>query len=142
MKKYACTLLMTTVLNGCNPKVSELTDELDYCLVSDVTIAWNDVFNQFEADYLVYFYSEICGHCREIKNEIIAFYQSRCWAMYFVCTDEYAVFGPRSDLKGIDNINDFYIFGTPFLCEIKNYVVGDYYVGVNSIREFINNEQK
>ena len=59
--------------------------------------------------------------------------------MYFVCTDIDAVFGSQTDLTGINNITDFYIFGTPFLARLVEHAISIYYVGASAILDFIHN---
>ena len=108
-----------------------------FSLFSNHVFDWINVFEQEEADYLVYFYSERCGHCNSIKNDIINYYLTTSNRMYFVCTDYDAIYGPQKDLRGVNNIDDFYIFGTPFLVRIQNYTVSEYYAGTTAILNFI-----
>ena len=57
--------------------------------------------------------------------------------MYFVCTDYDVVFG-QGDISGVDNIDNFYILGTPFLVKIMEYTVTEYYAGTKAILDFLN----
>lgn len=138
MKSKIICLLTSLCLLGCK---SEKTKEENhnYHEIKSCLLNWSDVFNQSETDYLVYFYSERCGHCNEIKNEIISYYYSTDNKLYFVCTDIDSVIGPVKDLTGIDNIDDFYIFGTPFLIRIYEFMVKEYYAGTKAILNFIDN---
>ena len=120
--------------------VSCSTEELiyhNYHETKSCLISWSDVFNQNEDDYLVYFYSESCGHCNEIKQDVISFYLEDIYPMYFVCTDIEVVLGPKNNLVGIDNIDDFYIFGTPFLLNLVDHAVSSYYAGANEVKDYI-----
>ena len=136
MKRISSLIIPILVLTGCTPK--QRPEELhNYHEIKDRLIDWDNVFNQVDDDYLVYFYSERCGHCNEIKQDIIKFYLNEYMPMYFVCTDYQVVVGPRSDLTGIDNINDFYIFGTPFLLRLLEHKVSNYYVGTHEILNYI-----
>ena len=135
MKKCKSLLIPLLVLCGCTTTKKE---ELhNYHEIKDRQIEWNSIFKQEEEDYLVYFYSERCGYCNEIKQDVLKFYLADYLPMYFVCTDYDAVVGPRSDLTGVDNIDDFYIFGTPFLARLLEHKIANYYVGVSEIRQFI-----
>lgn len=138
MKKLTSLILPVFVLTGCqaNPKPEV---KHNYHEIKDHLIAWEDVFNQEEHNYLVYFYSERCGHCNSIKNDIISYYLTTDETMYFVCTDIDAVFGNQTDLTGVNNISDFYIFGTPFLARLVEHTISNYYVGATAISNFINN---
>ena len=42
-----------------------------------------------------------------------------------------------TQIEVIDSIDDFYIFGTPFMIEIKEHSVSGYYAGANEILESI-----
>ena len=136
MKTPITITLSLLLLCGCSPQKPP-EEEHNYHEIKDKLIDWNYIFEQEENDYLVYFYSERCGYCNEIKQDIIKFYLAEIIPMYFVCTDFDAVVGPRGDLTGVDNIDDFYIFGTPFLSRLKNHKIANYYVGVSEIRSFI-----
>ena len=136
MRKLSSLLLPLLLLTGCGGKAVP-QEQHNYHEIKDRLIEWNNIFEQEEDDYLVYFYSERCGHCNELKQDILSFYFKEYIPMYFVCTDYDAVVGPRSDIAGVDNIDDFFIFGTPFLTRFKDHKVSNYYVGVAEIRSFI-----
>lgn len=138
MKKIVSLLVPLLTVCGCSTSSSTSETIHNYHETKNSLIPWSDVFLQEENDYLVYFYSERCGHCNEIKQDVISFYLKDLINMYFVCTDIEAVFGQSKDLIGVNNINDFYIFGTPFLSRISSYCVSEYYVGSTQIRNYIN----
>ena len=135
MKKLLFVIIVL-LCTSCN-KTKNTTDTSKYDYPKDVTIKWDDIFSLESDNYLVYFYSLTCSHCRDLKQEILTFYYERQPLMYFVNTNDKGVFGKTKDLRGIDSVDDFYIFGTPFLIRIKEYKVSDYYPGVTSIREYI-----
>ena len=138
MKNLTSLILPVFVLTGCQPAQKQPIKH-NYHEVKNSLIPWSDVFDQNETDYLVYFYSERCGHCNSIKNDVISYYLTTDRIMYFVCTDIEAMFGNPKDLIGINSISEFYIFGTPFLVRLIEYAVSEYYVGANSILNYINN---
>ena len=133
--KLTLFLFLGTCLIGCSNSRPINTIE-DYSEVED-SISWDDTFD-FDGRYLVYYYSEHCAHCKEIKQDILYYYSLQIEKMYFVCTDEYAVFKSGDDLIGVSSIDNLYIFGTPFLIEIKDYIVVNYYAGSKEISEYIN----
>ncbi len=133
MKKLILTTLIT-VLASCS---SSETIKHNYHEIKDHLISWSDIFVQEEDTYLVYFYSERCGHCNELKQDILSYYFKEITPMYFICTDIEIVIGPPKDLLEISDINEFYIFGTPFLTLINDGTVADYYVGKAQILDFI-----
>ncbi len=136
MKRYL-SLLSTVLLASCE-QTSPTTVIRDY---EDAEhIKWEDTFLVEEKEYLVYYYSTSCGHCREIKNEIINYYFLNVEEMRFVSTDDYVIYGPSSDLSGVNNIDDFYIFGTPFMIRVYDSTLVSYYAGVGKIREYIDSK--
>ena len=137
MKFLFLLLIPLVLISGCQ-RPAETKIDHNYHETKNDLIFWDNVFAQEQDDYLVYFYSESCGHCNEIKQDVITFYLKELIDMYFVCTDIDAVFGPTKNLIGVNTIDDFYIFGTPFLTRIKEHAVSEYYVGSNAIRNYIN----
>ena len=71
---------------------------------------------------------------------VLSYYLNSLDEMYFVDTvKEKAVYKPNDGmLIGTKSILDFYIIGTPFLVEITDYTVTNWYAGVDSIRLYIN----
>ena len=136
MKKLISLVVPLMLLVGCSNTQKKIESH-NYHEIKNDLIDWGDIFEQQEKDYLVYFYSERCGHCNSIKNDIISYYQTTTNKLYFVCTDYDVIYGPQKDLKGIDNIDDFYIFGTPFLVRIQNYIVSEYYAGTTAILNYL-----
>ena len=133
-------LFLSLLLASCSVTQTKQPIIYEYEYVSH--IEWDSIFNQKEEDYLVYFYSVNCGHCKELKGEIINYYFTNKETMYFVCTDQYVVFGSSSDLTGINSINYFYIFGTPFLIKLHDKEIVNYYPGVAKIREYIETQMQ
>ena len=139
MKRFLFLLLSIASLVGCStPKTSEKAT-YDYDDIQ-THIEWNEVFSQSDSDYLVYFYSLTCGHCKEMKEDILSYYFKNKPVMYFVETSNSkdARFGPGGELKGISDVDNFFIFGTPFLIRVITKKVSEYYSGVKQIRDYIN----
>ena len=137
MKKVLSLIVPLLVLAGC--KEDHIKDDKhNYHETKDSLIGWNETFNQIEDEYIVYFYSETCGHCNSIKQDVISFYLKEYIPMYFVCTDLGVVYGKNKDIVGVDNIDEFFIYGTPSLCEINSHKVESYYVGEKEILDYIN----
>lgn len=139
MKKVLSLVLPVLLICGCKGNNQTKTVTHNYHEIKDNLIDFSDIFIQVENDYLVYFYSERCGHCKEIKDDIISYYLKGIRTMYFVCTDYDAVIGNPKDLTGIDNIDEFYIFGTPFLIRVFDYKVKEYYAGTKAILSYLDN---
>lgn len=103
----------------------------------DTHISWGEIFVQEEENYSVYFYSKTCAHCLEIKQDFLQYYFTNKEKIYLVESNEDTKIGPVTDLTGIDSIDDFYIFGTPFLINLENHTISNYYGGTKQILEYI-----
>lgn len=137
MKKLFLVFLSLLIIGCTNRKSSASIPELDYSIVK-THINWIDIFNQQEVDYFVYFYSTTCAHCRNIKQEMLNYYLSEKSYLYFLCMDKIDDrYKQPYVITGICDSNKLYIFGTPFLIEVKNFKVYQYYAGEKSILEFI-----
>ena len=150
MKKIS--LLSLALLISCSSNQSsdviieeeqQETHVLDYSIVT-TSIHWNEVFDQEEERYLIYFYSEYCGYCRNIKEEFLTYYLNTDDRIYFInAIEEKAVFrGDAGSLLGRKVMTDFYIPGTPFLLELANWTITNYYLGLDSIRMYIKSDAK
>lgn len=137
MKKLFLVFLSLLIIGCTNRNSGTSLPELDYSIVK-THINWIDIFNQQEVDYFVYFYSTTCAHCRNIKQEMLNYYLSEKSYLYFLCMDKIDDrYKQPYDITGICDSNKLYIFGTPFLIEVKNYKVYQYYAGEKSILELI-----
>ena len=116
---------------------------LDYSIAENDMIHWSDVFLKEEERYLVYFYSEYCGYCKILKQDFLSYYLLNKEKIYLVnAIEENAVFNsPAIEMIGIDNIDDFYIAGTPILVEFINHTVTNLYAGLDNIKMYIGSEQ-
>ena len=144
MKLNLLSLSLLVLVSGCQPINEEDPKEkesvqYEYSITADHQIKWNNILSKSESRYMVYFYSEFCAYCKQVKQDILMYYSKNIDEMFFVDTvKEKAVYKNNDGLLiGTKNINDFYIFGTPFLVEITNYVVTNWYAGVDSIRLYI-----
>ena len=141
---YKLMPLALLLLLGCKEplEVEEkeyVETEYDYKIVDNRQIAWKDILSKSKDRYVVYFYSEYCGYCKQIKQDILSYYLKDMDEMYFVNTvKEKAVFKSNDGLlTGAKKIEDFYIFGTPFLVEVTDYTITNWYAGVDSIKLYI-----
>ena len=135
MSKPLSLLAFGLIVSSCSSSIE--VSFHNYHEIKERIINWYQVFNQKEDYYLIYYYSERCGYCNDIKQEVLDYYFKSITTMYFVCTDYEIGTGPAKDLIGINNIDDFYIFGTPFMTEIKEGAIYNYYAGKEEILGFI-----
>ena len=149
MKHFLLLFLLLFSVTGCAFEGGEtqsigdtpnLDSELDYSIIEKSSIKWNEVFSHSEDRYIVYFYSQYCGYCRTVKQEVLSYYLTKTDAMYFIdAIKEDAIFGKNDgSLIGTKKIEELYILGTPFLLEITDWTVTNWYAGVDSVRLYIN----
>lgn len=146
MKKII--LLSVLIITGCMNNTNSVEDEkqemlLDYSITESDQIKWADVFLQSEERYMVYFYSETCGYCRILKEDILNYYLLNKEKIYFMdAIKENAVFkSPASGVIGVKCIDNFYIAGTPMLVEFTKWTVTNFYGGVDDIMMYIDSWQ-
>ena len=110
----------------------------DYDLIADYQIKWNDIFKQNKEDYYLYFYSPTCGYCDQIKNDVISYFLNNKDDVYFVVdNDDFVIGSDASKTIGVDNIDSFFILGTPSLVEISDGKVTLNIAGVKNIKEYL-----
>lgn len=121
------------VNNECNLK--QIVNH-DYDEISHLTINYKNIFEQIGKQYFIYFYSLTCGHCFELKNEIITYALCNKIKTYFVLECDEIKYGFDTNLTiGISNIESLFIKGYPTLIEINNNVLTFNEAGKNKIIE-------
>ena len=135
-----CYLLILPMLFSCANLIKEEKIELDYSVILESDfIRWEDLFEKEEESYKVYFYSETCGYCKKLKEDILSYYLLNKERLYFCNTDTNNVVLKSNDeyLIGCDNIEDFFIPGTPYLVSFIKNKVEEIYKGLKQIKEYI-----
>lgn len=136
-------ILFTVMLSLCscstkNEEKEERRVNHNYEEVSDKRVSWSQIFKQENDDYLCYFYSETCGHCQNLKNEIIEYSFTSPIPFYFVKNSpDFIVSENIEDTIGVSSLEHFFIKGTPSLIEIKNKKVNKNIAGEIKIRDYI-----
>ena len=133
------TLLMFTA--GCakqtNNDVSVSTYH-DYDEFEDNTIEWLDLLNQ-EGRYYAYIYSPRCGHCNDIKQDVLGYALNRNDFYFVEYSSDIPIANNIEDTIGKDDIGVVFIKGTPTLIEVENHVVINNIAGSNSILDTLTN---
>ena len=136
------------LLMGCDKvKTTSISDSVsseivyDYSDVSHLTIGWSEILNQQEERYFVYVYSTQCGHCKEIKQDVIKEALSGNKKIYFIAyTKDIPIITNALNNIGVDNYEKLGIIGTPTLFEIDNRIVVDCYTGSEAIITTLTNQ--
>ena len=132
-------LLLFIPILSCSNEQNQKPVELKY--PEDSILTWNQAFTIKDSDYYLYFYSETCGHCIRLKQEVLTFYYKGNFNCYFVNCTNYGVFKEDSSkIIGIHNIYDLYIIGTPTILRIEKSTVSEYYGGEEAIRNLMKNK--
>ena len=144
MGKIFLLIGLTFLLVGCKKSVtsSEITSisetiAYDYDVVQEKMIMWNDLFSIEKEKYSTYIYSTRCGHCNEIKQEVIS-HALNDDSFFFV---EYNQNIPITDnvepTIGKSSVEDISILGTPTLLVIENKILIKNIAGAKAILEAI-----
>lgn len=133
------------LISGCSKKnidhpssTSITIKNHDYSGVENLFIEWTEMLNQNKNNYYVYIFSRTCGHCREIKNDVIEYALLDEGSLFFI---EYQDSIPKVSFKeeviGVSNIDKMGIVGVPSLFEIHDQKIVNYYLGTKEILEIL-----
>ena len=121
-------------VNSISPSISsQESAALDYDLVIDKIISWDEALSQSLEKYNVYVYSLTCGHCREIKETVISKAIERNDIYFIEYSKSIPVSEDVSDTIGKNDITEIFILGTPTLLVVENGVLIDNLAGKNAI---------
>ena len=129
-------------LISCRGDKTESSDytvyEHDYNEIEELLISWGDIFKIEDPRYYVYFYSETCSHCKNIKNEVIGYSLSNQTPMYFVTFNkEVVVSHDISNTIGLTSVEGLSILGTPSLLDIESGVIVQNIAGETAILNYL-----
>lgn len=134
-------LAFTLLLCCCSSKKAEAVADYDYSDVIDLTVCWDDIFSIQLESYFVYIYSSTCGHCNEIKKDVISYALNNPNTMYFVSFNkDIPIINDRFYPIGKTATDDLGIVGTPSMFLIVNHIVEENYVGKKEIIRTLTNE--
>lgn len=122
-KFFSISLLVTTpLLFSClGVRNKENKESFDYGDFVNSQLSWEELFSPAKPLYFVYIYSLTCGHCQNIKDEILTWGKEREDIFYLI---EYEKGIPitrnTSETIGAYVYSDVKILGTPTLLEIMD----------------------
>ena len=141
MNKLLILPIATILILGCSPNKEAKAIEFDYLDVADLTICWNDILSVESDKYFAYIYSPTCGHCNEIKQDVITYALANKDALYFVPFNKtIPIIIDRTLPLEKDKVEDLGIVGTPSMFLIVNHVVKENYVGKKEIVKTLTND--
>ena len=138
-------VFLTAMFASCSPAASEQMSKnafSAYEIVQNNQIIWSEIFSQNHDHYLVFFYSETCGHCHQIIGDVISFSQAKIVDTYYLNTQNQDIKIPiRNGTEktiGLTNVDELFIAGTPTIIEIKNHIISNNIPGKDECLTFLN----
>lgn len=138
-------LFLLTSCNGGN-ETENLIKEINinipidhsYSEIAQFQITWSQMFDIESESYFVYFYSETCSHCVDLKNFIIE-KALELQTIYFVKSSNADILS-EDTISSINagNSSEISILGYPSMIKIENYVCIKNVAGISQIKSLLN----
>ena len=119
-------IVLATLLVSCTGNDNSKTSSSIHEIPKEYEINLADCLSQEEEQYLVFFNSETCNHCKEIMGDVISFANENITKTYFLNVSK-----PENKIErcskeelvvGIDKVEDLRILGTPTIVKVENGV--------------------
>lgn len=142
MKKLLSFSLLLAIVGCSNSSITESLDYTpsfshDYDEVGERFITWESLFDINNDWYFVYVFSYTCGHCQNIKNEVIE-YSLNHDNFYFVeYSKDIPILATVEETINQTEIQYVGILGTPSLLEVYNKVLINNVAGEKEISKII-----
>ena len=135
-------LLFTNLLllTGCSITQEPTSSKplLDYDDFKDRQVLFSDTFLIDEPDYMLYIYSLTCGHCKEIKQDVLNYVNDVDYPIYLSqFTSDIVVGNDIEETIGVSSTDDLFIAGTPTLIHIIDKKVYANIPGTSSILSYL-----
>ena len=134
------SLTSLAIVASCSP-IRETTNNKNVIeqeeIIKNQSISWFDALNQKENNYIIFVYSETCGYCHDMMDEIIDFAKSEILVTYFINSQIYKVPISNEIKENIADINQLSILGTPTIIEIDNKIVVNNIAGIDKCLNFL-----
>ena len=143
MRTKLLFLLLTPLLVGCQQNdsehiVKEDITTFDYNDFEELNLEWKNLFSPAKSQYFVYIYSISCGHCKQIKKEVLEFVNMNKELFYLMeYSGEIPTKSNVADSIGKEKIEEIYILGTPTLLGITNWSLSLNIAGENDILNYL-----
>lgn len=119
------TLVFVLVVGGCESEA-----QLDYSDFDNVRqLSYSAAESKENERYILYYYSENCGHCNDVKQEVLSFFKT------FEYLNVYLIDTGAQEVKDVSKYDEF--VGTPSVFIIADGEVLESYIGSVEIRSFI-----
>lgn len=143
MRTKLTLLLLPLCLIGCSShqKTAEKKDEQilrDYSDFSSIHLEWKNLFLPAKSQYFVYIYSFSCGHCYNIKQQVLAAIEANIDYFYLISyVEEIPTKNNVSETIGKEKVEEVAILGTPTLLEISDHHIALNIAGEKPILDYL-----
>ena len=142
-------LFLAVVITSCSPRKGEsmsVDSSEEYVIEDEQEIFLDDCLSQKEERYVVFFHSDTCKQCQEIKGDVIAFAYENITKTYFLNIAKPGnkpTICPIDEVRvGADKVEDIAIAGTPTIIEVENGIVIANVPGKDACLTFMNEQRK
>ena len=138
------SLTSLAIVASCSPAKDVTINKNTYSekeIIINHQIQWLDLLKQDDNHYIVFVYSETCGLCHDMLDEIVAFATDEIMPTYFVDTstnDVPRTINAETDMASIDEVS---IIGTPTIIEIEQGKVISNIPGLDDCLSFLNEKR-
>ena len=126
-RMHICLLIVAAMFVSCSPAQNEQSNKnasTEYEVPIEQEIFLKDSLSQNESQYLVFFHSDTCSHCKEIMGDVLSFCKENILKLYFLNirtpTNEIKTCPKEEIVVGINNYEDLRIAGTPTIIKVEN----------------------
>ena len=148
LRMHICSLFVAAMFVSCSPAQNEQSNKnasTEYEIPVEQEIDLKDCLSQSESQYLVFFHSETCSHCREIREDILFFANENILKVYFLDikkpSNEVTICQKEEIELGISSYQDIKILGTPTIIKVENGVTTANVAGKEECLTLINQQR-
>ena len=143
-----CPLIVVAMIASCTPKESQSSKQnasKEYGIVTDQEILLADCLSQEERNYIIFFHSDKCEHCKQIIDDVIEFAAENILKTYFVNIakneNKIKICQPIDLTIGVTDVNELAIVGTPTIIEVEEGMTIANAPGKESCLMFLNEQR-
>ena len=148
LRMHICSLFVAAMFVSCSPVKNEQSNKnasTEYELPTEQEIFLKDCLAQNESQYLVFFHSDTCTHCQEIRGDVLSFCEENILKMYFLNTkkptNEIQTCSREEITLGISGYENLKIVGTPTIIKVENGVTVANVAGKDDCLTLLNEER-
>lgn len=148
LRMHICLLIGAAMFVSCSPAQNEQSNKnasTEYEIPIEQEIYLTDSLSQKESQYLVFFHSDTCSHCKEIIGDVLSFCDENIIKLYFLNikkpTNEIKTCSKEEITIGVNSYEDLQIVGTPSIIKVENGVTTANVAGKEDCLTLINQER-